>query len=121
MNKLIEKQLDKLQIAKLGPYDPIKKEYIIPKYNPVQLELNQSYILKFKDYMINPPPHSALMINWNNNTHPISSYVKAVVIKKIGMMIKIETCGYDIDTKKELENLWCGWIRKEDVDIISNV
>ena len=32
INKIIQEQLNKLQVAKLGEYDPFKHMYVIPKY-----------------------------------------------------------------------------------------
>lgn len=119
INKLIEKQLEKLEIAKPGPYDPIKKQFIIPKYNPLKLEVGNSYILRLKPYITNPPENSTLVTNWNNNTFPVCSIVKAYVSRSLGTMVKIDTCGYDLDNKVELSQTWTGWIKRDDAEIIS--
>lgn len=120
ISKLIKKQLEKLQVAKLGPYDAFKKQYIIPKYTPLIFAQDKTFIIKFKPHIINPPSNSILLTNWNNNTHPVSLYAKAYVSKVVGSMIKINSCGYDFENKKDLENAeWAGWIKKDDAEIIS--
>lgn len=63
MNKFIEQQLKKCQVAKLGNYNSDTKEIIIKKFEQILIQENSYYLIELADYILNPPPNSTLATN----------------------------------------------------------
>lgn len=121
MNKIIKNQLDKVSVAKLPYYDDNTTSIIIPKLSTLYLKENCCYILKLDDIMLHPSENSVLVTNWNNNSIPTSRYYKADINQIMGKMVKITGLAYDFENKKDLSDIWVGWLVLDNIEILEKL
>ncbi len=118
INKLIQKELEKVKIAKIGPYDQFKHSFHIEKFKEKTFELNHEYLIKLDNSLLNATSNDLLVNNWNNGKYPLFPYMKAVPVKKIGKMLYFYGVYYNIDTKQETQEEWVGWLPIENIEQI---
>ena len=87
MNKLIQKQIDKLTVAKVSSYDEVKHTFLFKKHIAKNFEVDGVYILKLSNSLMIPQNNEVLISNWNKGKHPLHQYMKVQVNKKLGNMI----------------------------------
>ena len=71
INKIIQEQLNKLQVAKLGEYDPFKHMYVIPKYKEPHYDVDHCYLVCLDDTLLTATGNEMLVSNWNNGRYPV--------------------------------------------------
>ena len=130
MNEIIKKQLQAVKIAQIPHFDDDTIELVIPRYShdvaknildTKQVHLGRMYIIKFANYIIKEPTGFTLHANWNNNNPPKDQYMKILVIKDLGKMVKVSGTGYDIHNDCELTTQWEGWCPKKSITIIKEL
>lgn len=114
MNPIIKKQLEKCQFAAVPPFDENTTTLIIPKQRPqgiAGLELEHYYQIELRDYLLNPPPDFTFHINWNRGVLPKSKIMRVYPTQKLGNMVKVDGCGYDVIKQEVLEDQYLGlWL-----------
>lgn len=115
MNKLVQEQLKKVQIADLSNYDEATHEFIIKKKLDIKLEVNNCYIIEVSDTWRT----NKLLAN-NLNKGIILEYpcIKAVVSQMAGKMIYVSAIGFDKDTASVIPYFWEGWIPMSEITIL---
>ena len=124
MNPLIKKQLDKVRVVKLPHFDDNTDKLVIPVRSvndPIVLEEDKCYIIQIEDYILNPPEGFTLHTNWNNNKIPKHKIMKIDVIKVMGKMIKVNSIGYDIINKVNINDVWEGWLPEKSITVIERI
>jgi len=121
MNKIIKEQLNKIQVADMSNYNKDTYSFIIPKYNADRFEEDKCYLIELDNILIIDNKESILQSNWNNNTYPKHKYLKIDVNKVMGKMIKVNSIGYDCINKKDLNEIWSGWLPIDLIKIIEVV
>ena len=121
MNKQIEKQLNKLRVAKIDSYDELKHTYVFKKHMAKIFNLEHVYLLKLDKSLLSANGDEILVNNWNKGNYPKYSCLKAQVTKKMGD--KIFVCGvyYDETTKQSINEFFNGWLPDEKLEIIEEV
>lgn len=92
INKIIEKELNKVSEADLSNFDPSTNTYVIPQKKSIKLEVDCFYFIHLKNTFFKD---DSLKVNWNNNTLPIYEYLKIEVLTTLPRMIKVAAIGYD--------------------------
>ena len=118
MNKLIEKELNKLKIAKLSAYDELKHSFFIPKHTESDLKENHCYIIKLEDCLLED---STLADNWNKGTKPPTKYLQVEISKIMANMVRVNAIDYNYETKSSTNKVWNGWLIKDNLEIIDEI
>lgn len=126
MNKYIKEQLNKTKICKIPPFNNDTTSIKIPKHGVFTeaplVEVEEFYLIKLKDYIINPPKDFNFHDNWNNGSIPTQSYYKCKCIKKLGKMIFVLGVGFDFESKKDLDDIiWDGWLPLNSIEVIAKL
>lgn len=121
MNKIIQAQLKKCEVADLSTYDEATCTYHIPRFRQVKLEVNTCYLIKLDDMVLNRDSSSVLVSNWNKGTVPPCRYMKVDVCKVLGKMIQVNGLGFDYDTKEDLNVMWSGWLPLQNISVIERI
>ena len=118
INKLITKELEKLEVAKVQEYDEVHHTFHFKKYEEQKYVKGKCYILRLDKHLLNATDNGLLVSNWNSGKFPTKEYVKCVVTNQIGKMIY--TCGvyYNIVSNQEDDEEWIGWLPVEQVEVI---
>lgn len=121
INKIIQEQLEKTS-APIGEYDEIRHQYVIHKYTEPVFDLNTYYLVELDSTLTNPTGNPVLVSNWNKGTYPKYNYMKIVVNKKFGKdMIQVDAIYYDNVSKKDILEMWSGWLPISQIRIISKL
>lgn len=117
INPLVKNQLEKIKNINI---DAISEyEYIISPSRPAKLEIEHYYIIKLKNYIINPPDNFTLSTNWNKGVVPKSEYLRCVIVQLLGDMVRICANGFDVVNNCDLNDSYVDlWLPKEGFDII---
>ena len=83
---------------------PPKPQYVAGKMYLVQLPLS----------IVNNTS-SVVAANWNNGTAPQFQYLKVYVSKLLGKMVYVDSIGYDVNTRQDINSLWSGWLPTEEI------
>lgn len=121
MNKIVEDQLAKVQVAELPYYDETTLHMIIPKKSHVDFITGNCYLIQLEDYLIHPFEGFTLHDNWNKGIPPKHSFLKAEVIQIMGKMIKVNSIGFNYETQQDTDDLWEGWLPKKGLKIIQTL
>lgn len=120
MNDLIRQQLNKVKIAHIPEFDDNTTEIIIKKLSNIPILENNCYLIKLDDSLLTPN-NSALTINWNGGSIPKNKYYKIDVNKIMAQMIKINGLAFDYDNKKDLNEMWSGWLPLNSIEILEKI
>jgi len=117
MNKLIKKELQKVKIAKVPPFDDGTLELIIPKDGTiinsvdntttlVEAELIEGkyYDVEVEDYILRPFPGFTLKENWNRNIDIKDKRITMCILAINGKMVKFE--GNGNETRTQYVDMW---------------
>ena len=118
MNKLIQKQLEKLRVAKIDSYDDLKHTYTFKQHKEKEFKIGSVYIVKLSNSLMIPKNNEILISNWNKGNHPLHQYLKVQVDNKLGSMLFMCGAYYDIDTKSIMNEYWNGWLPEDELEII---
>lgn len=121
MNKIVEDQLKKVQVANLPPYDEDTLYMVIPKKDCVAnagLVVQGLYLIQLEDYLVNPFEGFTLHDNWNKGIPPKHHFLKVEVLQFVGNMVKVSSIGYDYNTKQDTNDAWEGWLPLKGIKII---
>lgn len=118
LNKVVQDQLAKVEVADLSNYDKETSTYSIPKRVDIKLEEDCCYLIHLKPSAYN---NQTVIVNWNNGSKPNHDYLKIDISKKMGKMIKVVSVAYDYYNKVDLSDFWAGWLLIDDLDIISKL
>lgn len=118
MNKIVEDQLAKVQIAELPYYDETTLHMIIPKKSKIDFVEGKCYLIQLEDYLVKPFEGFTLHDNWNKGIPPKHHFLKAEVSQIMGKMIKVNSIGFDYDNKIDTTDLWEGWLPRKGIKII---
>ena len=99
MNKLIEAELKKVEVADLSNFDPKTNTYFIPQRKEIKIEEDNCYLIHIKKTLFF---NDVLKVNWNNNSLPQYEYLKIDVSKKMAKMIRVVAVGYDFENDNDL-------------------
>lgn len=116
----VEEQLRKCVFANLDAFDPETNTVLIPKYSKPHYELNKCYLIQVPPH-IKGNPNSIVATNWNRGTCPQTDYLKIFVSKTMGKMIFVDSLSYDIETKRDLNTTWSGWLPIEEIKLIASL
>lgn len=118
MRDSIRKQLESCAYAIPTHYDKETNTYFIPRYTAPTYKIGHCYIVKVADNIVNNIS-SIIAVNWNHGTAPAVPYLKVYVSKTAGKMLYVDSIAYDIASKKDLMNMWSGWLSIDDLTMIS--
>jgi hypothetical protein len=118
MREIIKNQLLKCTYANLNNYDPATNTFYIPKYSKPQYVVGKMYLIQLPVSLINNIT-SVTATNWNNGTAPKFQYLKVYVSKLLGKMVYVDSIGYDVNTRQDINSLWSGWLPTEEITQIS--
>jgi hypothetical protein len=124
MNPLIKTQLNKIRTVKIPPYEDNTTSITIPMRtpnDPIILEEDKCYLIQVEDYILNPPDGFTLHTNWNHNKIPKCKYMKIDVNKIMGKMIKVNSIGYDMDSKVNINEMWEGWLPEKSIIVLERL
>lgn len=119
INKLILKQLEKVESAKVGEYDVIHHTFHIKKHQELKFEQGTYYVLKLDKHLLNANGNSLLISNWNNGKFPTHEYIKCVVTKQVAKMIYVYGLYYNIESKQSFDEEWIGWLPIEQIEVVN--
>lgn len=115
MNKLVQEQLNKVQIADLSNYNKDTNEFIIKKRVDIKLEVNNCYIIEVSDaWRMN----KLLANNLNKGIMLEHSCIKAVISQIAGKMIYVSAIGFDKMSNSDIPYFWEGWIPLSEISIL---
>ena len=60
----IQKQLEKLRIAKIDSYDELKHTYTFKKHKGKDFKIDNVYVIKLSSALMNPKNNEILISNW---------------------------------------------------------
>lgn len=118
MNKFVQDQLSKCKDADLSNYNESENSFFIPKKTSIRLLEDSCYIIKLNDTIFS---NEVLKSNWNNNTVPPHRYLKVDISKIMANMIKVNSIAYDVDTNKDLNKVWSGWLPSDQINVIEKL
>lgn len=122
INPIIKEQLEKVEQAKIGEYDPIKNCYHIPKYTEVEYKVDGCYLVSLDDKLLNPTSNEILVSNFNGGDYPRQKYMKISVVQKLGNnMIKVVGLYYDYINKVDINTMWSGWLPIDQLTLINEL
>lgn len=124
MNKFIEEQLNNCNVAKVV-FTSEDTHIVVPKYNPlldIAFIKNHCYIIELEDHILKPNENSLLVTNWNGGIIPKSKFLKCCISVINGNMIKVDGCGYDIETNTDKSDVYQGlWLPKNDIKLLKEL
>ena len=124
MNPLVKSQLEKIRGVVIPDYDDSTLQIHIPiksEVATITLEQDKCYVVSVEDYILNPPDGFTLHTNWNNNKIPKHKFMKIDVCKIMGKMVKVNSIGYDIVNKTNINDMWEGWLPESSITIIERL
>lgn len=117
MNKLIKQELEKVTEVSIS-YDDSTTKIYIPKKVDIKLEVGNCYLIKLSDYVLSPPSNDTISINWNGGSIPKYRHYKVDIISNMNNMFKVAGIGYDISTRSDINEVWEGWIPRNEFEVI---
>lgn len=112
MNRIIQKQLEKLTLPNKPPYDEHTTHLVFTRRDPPSepvdngLIVNGVYKIVLANYIVNPPPDFTLDTDWNKGKK-ISDTTLFVQINQIaGKMIRFTGRGYNFSTDETNNNFY---------------
>lgn len=121
MKDIIRHQLNSLRIASIPEFNEDSTEIVIKKLSNIPLLEHHCYLIKLEDNLLAPNNNSALTINWNGGSIPTHKYYKVDVIKIMAQMIKINGLAFDYDSKKDINEIWSGWLPLNGIELLEEI
>ena len=121
MNKVIEKQLEKLQLAKHGGYDETKHQFIFKKIAGVKLEVGKCYLVKLNKSLTKESENDSLVYNLNRGTFPKYEDMKVDVLKISQGLIQVNGIYFDAVAGEDIREFWSGWLPVNQLEVISEI
>ena len=121
MNKIVEDQLQKVRVADLPSYDEATTHMIIPKkegHITSDFILNKCYIIQLENYIVKPFEGFTLHDNWNKGIPPKHNFLKVEILQIMGKMIRVNSIGFDWQTKQDINDVWEGWLPRKGIKIL---
>ena len=112
MNKIIQKQLEKLTVPNKPQYDENTTHLVFPKRDstsrPVDtgLVVNGVYKIVLANYIVNPPPDFTLDIDWNKGKKILDTTLFVQINQIAGKMIRFTGRGYNFNTDETNNNFY---------------
>ena len=112
MNKLIMKQLGKLNIPNKPEYDDSTTHLVFPRRSDVvekddtTFVLNGVYKIVLANYIVSPPPNFTLDTDWNKGKHISDTTLLIQVTQIAGKMIRFTGRGYNFNTDTTNNNFY---------------
>lgn len=116
MNKLILKQLEKLNLPNKPDYDESSTYILFPrirepiKNETCELLVNGVYKVVLANYITNPPENFTLDATWNQGRKITDTTLIIQINKFVGKMVQFTGRGYDFKTElsndRMYENMW---------------
>lgn len=116
MNPKIKRELEKVKIAKVPPFQEDTLQLIIPKDGTIinndtsttvideELIEGKFYYVELEDYVLHPFPGFTLKENWNRNIDIKDKHITMCVLAINGKMIRFE--GNGAETKTQYVDMW---------------
>lgn len=121
MNKLIEKQLNKLQLATHSGYDEIKHQFVFKKITSVKLEVGKCYLIKLNKTLTKESINDSLVYNLNRGTYPKYEDMKVDVLKINKGLVQVNGIYFDAVSGEDIKEFWSGWLPVNQLEIISEI
>lgn len=115
MKEYIKSQLEKCRYATFSNYDEATRTYIIPKYSKPTYQIGKSYLVRIPASVLNNKT-SVYATNWNNGNCPTHEHMKVYVSKALGRMVYVDGLAYDFAEKKDLSDMWSGWLPADELE-----
>ena len=121
MNDLIKRELSKVKVAKIPPFDDNTTVIHIKKgLNVNEFKIGKGYEVILYNVLVNPPSGFSFHTNWNKGIIPKSRYLKCFVVEKMSSMIKVDSvlCDENFNDNGEM---WSGWLPIEYLDKVGDL
>lgn len=118
MRKIVETQLQSVEIADLSNFNEETNTYYIPQKKTIKTEVNGSYLVRVKDSFFS---NDVISMNWNKGINPKHSFLKIAIARKTGKMIMVDSIAYDPIKKEDILEVWSGWLSLDDIDVLSEL
>ena len=121
MNDLIKRELLKVKVAKIPPFDDNTIHIHIKKgLNVNEFRVGGGYAIALYNVLVNPPKNFSFHINWNRGVVPKSRFLKCYVVEKMSSMIKVDAllCDENFNDNGEM---WSGWLPIEYLDKVGDL
>jgi len=119
INKLILKQLEKVQDAQISEYDVIKHCYYISKKKDIKYEVNHQYLIQLNRVVMSKD--TVWASNWNAGRYPTHEFMKIDVSKRLGDMIYVTGLYYNNETNEDINEMWEGWICTTEIHLVKEL
>ena len=87
--------------------------------NDLELEKGKYYIICIDSSDTSNDIIETTRVNWNGGQYLKSRYLKCEPVNIQGMMVQINACGYDPETKTDLQDIYLNfWINKNIITIL---
>lgn len=121
INEIIKDQLNKVEVAKVGPYDELKNQFIIPKHVEPVYEVNHCYLIQLDKSLTTSTGNAVLVANWNKGSYPLYDGMKISVNNKLGNMINVDGLYYNFTTNEDINIMWSGWLPVDLITMIKEI
>lgn len=120
MNKFIEEQLKKVEIADLSNFDKETNTFHIKRIvdNTIIPEVNKCYIIQLDKSLLDKNNFLDLINNWNRGTVPPGEYLRIYVLANLKNMFKVDAILYDFERKEIITRVWNGWLPIQQFKVI---
>ena len=119
LDKIVEEQLAKLEVARVSLYDEGTHRYLFKKVGPSKLEVGKSYLIHLDKNLTNKDMSGTLASNWNHGLVPLHQTMEASVKDRMGTMYLVHGVYVNDDNSPmQGEPLWEGWLPIEKICIL---
>lgn len=110
MNDLILRELRKVKVAQIEPFDENSTTIHIKKgLNVNEFKVGKGYEIELDDVLVFPPMNFSFHINWNKGIKPTSKYLKCFIIERVASTIKVDAVACD-ENFNDTSDIWSGWL-----------
>lgn len=122
LDKIIQQQLDSLEVAKVTRYIPEMNRYYFKQIKPNVLEVGKWYVLQLPKSLLDPNVSRALSTNWNHGNVPMHEIMRATPTKKMGNMYLLHGDYLDEGYNSMAQwGEWEGWLPIDEVTILKEI
>ena len=112
INKLIEKQLNNLKVARYSCYDEVKHQFVFNKVKAVKLEEDKFYLVKLDVSLLTD---DALMYTLNKGNLPKYNSMKINVLKIVGNRAFVS------GVYSSVSGVWTGWLLLDKIEVLEEI